>query len=116
MSTAPPGFSNSAGAGSTAPRPATRRTGGSTATTRSPMSAPPESAAAEQREAQYADIREAVRRFAREQLAPNAARRDREKEFPRDALKGLAAMGLYGVAIPEAWGGAGLDYTSLAIA
>src|SRR5882672_9437680 len=65
---------------------------------------------------QHADIREAVRRFAAEQIAPHAARWDREKEFPKDALKGLAAMGLYGVAIPEQWGGAGLDYTSLAIA
>ena len=76
------------------------------------MSARPELALSEQHE----EIREAVRRFAREQLAPNAARWDREKEFPREALKGLAAMGLYGVAIPEHWGGAGLDYTSLAIA
>jgi butyryl-CoA dehydrogenase len=57
-----------------------------------------------------------VRRFAREQLAPHAAEWDREKTFPREALKGLAAMGLYGVAIPEEWGGAGLDYTSLAVA
>jgi alkylation response protein AidB-like acyl-CoA dehydrogenase len=66
--------------------------------------------------AQHDEIREAVRRFAREQLAPNAARWDRDKTFPREALKGLAAMGLYGVAIAEQWGGAGLDYTSLAIA
>jgi butyryl-CoA dehydrogenase len=66
--------------------------------------------------AQAEEIRQAVRRYAQEQLAPHAARWDREKEFPRDALKGLAAMGLYGVAIPEKWGGAGLDYTSLAIA
>jgi len=57
-----------------------------------------------------------VRRFAAEQLAPNAARWDREKEFPREALRGLAEMGLYGVAIPEEWGGAGLDYTALAVA
>jgi butyryl-CoA dehydrogenase len=62
------------------------------------------------------EIRQAVRRYAREQLAPNAARWDREKEFPRDALRGLAEMGLYGVAISEEWGGAGLDYTSLAVA
>src|SRR5688500_4752587 len=62
------------------------------------------------------EIRQAVRRFAREQLAPNAARWDRDKEFPKEALQGLAAMGLYGVAIPEEWGGAGLDYTSLAVA
>src|SRR5918993_5547505 len=62
------------------------------------------------------EIRQAVRRYAAEQLAPNAARWDREKEFPREALKGLAAMGLYGVAIPEEWGGAAMDYTALAIA
>jgi butyryl-CoA dehydrogenase len=65
---------------------------------------------------QAEEIRQAVRRYAREQLAPHAARWDRDKEFPRDALRGLAEMGLYGVAIPEQWGGAGLDYTSLAVA
>src|SRR5881394_2082874 len=64
----------------------------------------------------HSEIREAVRRYAREQLAPNAARWDRESEFPREALKGLAAMGLYGIAIPEEWGGAGLDYVAMAIA
>lgn len=62
------------------------------------------------------EIRQAVRRFAAEQLAPNAARWDREKQFPREALQGLAAMGLYGVAVAEEWGGAGLDYSALAIA
>src|SRR3989440_323357 len=62
------------------------------------------------------EIREAVRRYAREELAPHAARWDRDKEFPRAALKGLAAMGLYGVAIADEWGGAGLDYSSLAVA
>ena len=61
-------------------------------------------------------IRQAVRRFAKEQLAPHAAQWDREKTFPRDALAGLAAMGLYAVAVPEELGGAGLDYTSLAVA
>ena len=76
------------------------------------MSGRPDPALAEQHE----EIRQAVRRFAKEQLAPNAARWDREKEFPREALRGLAAMGLSGVAIAEEWGGAGLDYTSLAIA
>jgi alkylation response protein AidB-like acyl-CoA dehydrogenase len=65
---------------------------------------------------EHEEIRQAVRRYAAEQIAPHAARWDRDKEFPREALKGLAAMGLYGVAIPEEWGGAGLDYTALAIA
>jgi alkylation response protein AidB-like acyl-CoA dehydrogenase len=62
------------------------------------------------------EIREAVRRFAREQLAPHAARWDREKAFPREALRGLAGLGLYGVAVPEQWGGAGLGYGALAVA
>ena len=62
------------------------------------------------------EIREAVRRFAQAELAPNAARWDREKEVPRQALEGLGAMGLYGIAVPEQWNGAGLDYTAMAIA
>jgi butyryl-CoA dehydrogenase len=66
--------------------------------------------------AHHEQLREAVRRVARERLAPNAARWDRDKHFPRDEVKALAAMGLCGVAIPEAWGGAGMDTTSLALA
>jgi len=66
--------------------------------------------------AQLEQIRQAVRRFAAEQLAPHAARWDREKEFPRDALKGLAAMGLYAVAVAEEWSGAGMGYSALAVA
>ena len=62
------------------------------------------------------EIRQAVRRYAAEQIAPNAARWDRDKEFPREALKGLAAMGLYGVAVGEEWGGAGMGYGALAVA
>ncbi|HXJ08468.1 MAG TPA: acyl-CoA dehydrogenase family protein [Burkholderiales bacterium] len=65
---------------------------------------------------QHEEIREAVRRFTAEQIAPHAARWDRDKEFPREALRGLASLGLFGVAIPEELGGAGLDYTTLALA
>jgi alkylation response protein AidB-like acyl-CoA dehydrogenase len=64
----------------------------------------------------HEQLRETVRRFAREQLAPNAPAWDRDKHFPREQVRGLARMGLMGVAIPEEWGGAGMDYTSLAIA
>jgi len=65
---------------------------------------------------QHEEIRQAVRRFAAEQIAPHAAAWDRDKTFPKAALKGLAEMGLMGVAVPEQWGGAGLDYTAMAIA
>jgi len=61
-------------------------------------------------------IRDAVRTFARAELAPHAAEWDRSSTFPREALKGLAALGLYGVCVPERWGGAGLDHVSLALA
>jgi len=64
----------------------------------------------------HEQLREAVRRYAREQLAPNAPAWDRDQHFPRAQVKDLAAMGLMGVAIPEAWGGAGMDATALAIA
>ena len=37
-------------------------------------------------------LRDAVRKFARERLAPNAGRWDRERHFPREELKGLAGM------------------------
>ena len=60
-------------------------------------------------------IRDALRDFSREQLAPNAARWDREHHFPAAELKALAELGAFGVAVPEALGGAGLDYISLAL-
>lgn len=60
-------------------------------------------------------IRDAVRTFVQERVAPQAARWDREASFPREALAGLAALGCYGVVVPEVWGGAGLDHVSLAL-
>jgi alkylation response protein AidB-like acyl-CoA dehydrogenase len=60
-------------------------------------------------------IRDAVRAFAKDELWPNAARWDREHVFPREAHQGLAALGAYGICVPEEWGGAGLDYLSLAL-
>ena len=60
-------------------------------------------------------IRDAVRAFAQEQLWPHAARWDREHVFPREAHQGLAALGAYGICVPETYGGAQLDYVSLAL-
>jgi len=61
-------------------------------------------------------VRDTMRAFARERLAPFAAGWDRDHVFPRDALRELAALGACGIVIPEAYGGAGLDYVSLAVA
>lgn len=65
---------------------------------------------------QHEMLRDTVRAFALKELAPNAARWDKENHFPREALRALGAMGLYAVAVPEEWGGAGMDYTALALA
>ena len=60
-------------------------------------------------------IRDAVRAFAQEELWPNAARWDKEHHFPKDVHQGLAALGAYGICVPDSLGGAGLDYLSLAL-
>ena len=60
-------------------------------------------------------VRDAVRAFAREELWPNAARWDKEHHFPREAHRGLAALGAYGICVPEEYGGANLDYVTLAL-
>jgi len=60
-------------------------------------------------------IRDAVRAFAKVELWPNAARWDKERHFPKEAHKGLAALGAYGICVPEELGGANLDYLTLAL-
>ena len=60
-------------------------------------------------------IRDAVRDFVTEQITPHAARWDKEHHFPRDVHQGLAQLGAYGICVPEEYGGAGLDYVTLAL-
>lgn len=61
-------------------------------------------------------IRDTVRGFAQAEIAPHAARWDKEHRFPREALHGLAKLGVLGLVVPEAWDGAGLGYLELALA
>ncbi|NMM11587.1 MAG: acyl-CoA dehydrogenase [Polaromonas sp.] len=60
-------------------------------------------------------VRDAVRAFAQEELWPHAARWDKEHYFPKEAHQGLAALGAYGICVPEEFGGANLDYVTLAL-
>ena len=60
-------------------------------------------------------IRDAVRDYVQREIAPHAAAWDKSAHFPKAQLQGLAALGCYGVAVPEALGGAGLDYLSLSL-
>ncbi len=60
-------------------------------------------------------IRDAMRTFSQERLAPFAAEWDRTHAFPAQALKQLGELGAMGLCVPEEWGGAGLDYMSLVL-
>ena len=60
-------------------------------------------------------VQDAVRAYVQDHIAPQAAQWDKNHHFPAAELKGLAALGCYGVAVPAEWGGAGLDYLSLSL-
>jgi butyryl-CoA dehydrogenase len=60
-------------------------------------------------------VQDAVRAYVQDHIAPQAAAWDKAHHFPAAELKGLAALGCYGVAVPTEWDGAGLDYLALAV-
>ena len=60
-------------------------------------------------------VRDAVRAFAQAELWPNAAKCYKDHNFPKDVHQGLAALGAYGICVPEDQGGAGLDCLTLAL-
>lgn len=59
---------------------------------------------------------QAIDEFAREVVAPRAAAIDRSGEFPLDVMKAAARLGLFGITVPKAWGGLGLDSVSYVLA
>jgi alkylation response protein AidB-like acyl-CoA dehydrogenase len=58
------------------------------------------------------EIRDLARRFADEEIAPQAAAWDREHRFPRELFTALGELGLMGVCVPAEHGGAGADFLS----
>ena len=60
-------------------------------------------------------VRDAVHAFAQAELWPHAARWDKAHHFPKEAHRGLAALGAYGICVPDEFGGADLDYLTLAL-
>jgi butyryl-CoA dehydrogenase len=60
-------------------------------------------------------VRDAIRNFVQIEVTPHAAQWAKESTFPKDALKGLAQLGCYGIAVPEQYNGAGLNYVALAL-
>ena len=65
---------------------------------------------------QHHQVREMVRDFARNAVRPVARTLDQESRFPWDNVRQMADLGLFGIAWPEALGGAGMDYLSYIIA
>ncbi len=61
-------------------------------------------------------VQDMVRSFAEERVRPGAAERDRTGEFPTDIFREMAELGLLGMTVPEAYGGAGMDLLSYLLA
>jgi alkylation response protein AidB-like acyl-CoA dehydrogenase len=61
-------------------------------------------------------FKQSVEQFAREVVAPRAAAIDDTGAYPLDVMRAAARHGLFGVAVPTGWGGAGRDYVSYTLA
>jgi len=61
-------------------------------------------------------LRDMLREFADQEIAPRAARYDEANEFPVENIKKMRELGLFGMVFPEEYGGQGLDTLSYAIA
>lgn len=61
-------------------------------------------------------LRYNIREFAEKEIGPKAQELDENEEFSYDITKKMAALGLFGIYVPEKWGGAGMDYLSYCVA
>ena len=61
-------------------------------------------------------IQAMAREFAESEIAPIADEIDRDERFPHETVKRMGELGLMGIAVPEAWGGAGSDMVSYVLA
>jgi len=67
-------------------------------------------------EGEHQDIRNLIREFATNEIAPKAFTVDKEAKFPAETFKKLGELGMLGLLVPEEYGGTGSDYRSYAIA
>ena len=61
-------------------------------------------------------LRDSVRKFAESEIKPVAGQLDREEKFSYETMKKMAEMGLFGIVVPEKYGGQGMNYLSYIIA
>jgi butyryl-CoA dehydrogenase len=66
--------------------------------------------------AEHESFRAVVRDFAERELAPHVAQWDREHHFPVEVVHAMGELGLFGLVVPEEYGGSGGDFTSLCVA
>ena len=64
---------------------------------------------------QHKLLKQTMREFAEREIAPGARERDESARFPHELVPKMAELGLFGVMVPETYGGAGLDALSFAI-
>ncbi len=64
----------------------------------------------------HEDFRRVVRDFAQAEVEPHIAQWTREHHFPTDLVPKMGDLGLFGLVVPEEFGGAGADFTSLCVA
>jgi short/branched chain acyl-CoA dehydrogenase len=64
----------------------------------------------------HESFRKVVRDFAEKEIAPHVAQWDREHHFPVDVVQAMGELGLFGLVVPEEFGGAGADFTTLCVA
>jgi butyryl-CoA dehydrogenase len=65
---------------------------------------------------EHESFRKVVRDFAEREIAPHVAQWDREHHFPVDVVRAMGDLGLFGLAVPEEYGGSGGDFTSVCVA
>ena len=61
-------------------------------------------------------LRDTVRGFAADEIAPRAEEIDRTNQFPRDLWPRMGALGLHGITVEEEFGGSGLGYLAHCVA
>lgn len=65
---------------------------------------------------EHESFRRVVREFAEKEIAPHVAAWDRDHYFPVEVVRKMGDLGLFGLAVPEEYGGAGGDFTSVCVA
>src|ERR1700742_4666040 len=65
---------------------------------------------------EHEDFRRVVRDFAEREIGPHVAQWDRDHHLPLEVINAMGDLGLFGLVVPEQYGGSGADFTTLCVA